>query len=107
MFRGRKVGVDIIKKALEEPVKQIALNAGIEGSVVVEKLKASEKGIGFDALLGEYGNMIEKGIVDPTKVTRSTLQNAANIAAMVLTTAGSRTPEKAAPAPQMPSPDMY
>lgn len=104
-----KVGVDIIKKALEEPVKQIALNAGIEGSVVVEKLKASEKGIGFDALLGEYGNMIEKGIVDPTKVTRSTLQNAASIAAMVLTTEAvvAELPEEAAPAPQMPSPDMY
>ncbi|MDO5708357.1 MAG: chaperonin GroEL [Andreesenia angusta] len=81
-----KTGVSIIIKALEEPVRQIAANAGLEGSIIVEKIKASEKGIGFDALSEEYVNMIDKGIVDPTKVTRSALQNAASVAAMVLTT---------------------
>ncbi|WP_069650306.1 chaperonin GroEL [Caloranaerobacter ferrireducens] len=81
-----KTGVDIIRRALEEPVRQIAANAGLEGSVIVEKVKSSEKGIGFDALNERYVNMIEAGIVDPTKVTRSALQNAASVAAMVLTT---------------------
>ncbi|WP_028309751.1 chaperonin GroEL [Desulfitibacter alkalitolerans] len=79
-------GVKIVKKALEEPVKQIAFNAGAEGSVVVEKVKASEVGIGFDALSGDYIDMIGAGIVDPAKVTRSALQNAASIASMLLTT---------------------
>lgn len=81
-----RTGVAIILKALEEPVRQIAANAGLEGSIIVEKIKASEAGIGFDALKEEYVDMIEKGIVDPTKVTRSALQNAASVAAMVLTT---------------------
>ncbi len=79
-------GVKIVKKALEEPVKQIAFNAGAEGSVVVEKVKSSEIGIGFNALTGEYVDMIAAGIVDPAKVTRSALQNAASIASMLLTT---------------------
>ena len=79
-------GVKIVKKALEEPVKQIAFNAGEEGSVVVEKVKASKAGIGFNALTGEYIDMIAAGIVDPAKVTRSALQNAASIASMLLTT---------------------
>ena len=81
-----KTGAIIIARALEEPVRQIAINAGMEGSVVVEKVKHSEPGIGFDALKGVYVNMIEAGIVDPTKVTRSALQNAASISAMFLTT---------------------
>ncbi|MCL6448664.1 MAG: chaperonin GroEL [Armatimonadetes bacterium] len=81
-----KTGVDIIRRALEEPVRQIANNAGAEGSVVVEKVKSSEPGVGFNALTGEYVNMIEAGIVDPAKVTRTALQNAASIAAMILTT---------------------
>jgi chaperonin GroEL len=81
-----KTGVEIIRRALEEPVRQIANNAGVEGSVVVEKVKTSPAGIGFNALNGEYVNMIEAGIVDPTKVTRTALQNAASIAAMILTT---------------------
>jgi len=81
-----KTGVNIIIRALEEPVRQIAANAGLEGSIIVEKVKAAERGIGFDAMAEEYVNMIEKGIVDPTKVTRSALQNAASVAAMVLTT---------------------
>ena len=79
-------GIKIIKKALEEPLKQIAYNAGAEGSVVVEKVKTSGRGIGFNALTGVYENMIAAGIVDPAKVTRSALQNAASIAAMMLTT---------------------
>ncbi|WP_027356594.1 chaperonin GroEL [Desulfofundulus thermocisternus] len=81
-----KTGVDIVRRALEEPLRQIANNAGAEGSVVVEKVKALPDGMGFNALTGEYVNMIEAGIVDPAKVTRSALQNAASIAAMILTT---------------------
>lgn len=81
-----KTGVSIILKALEEPVKQIALNAGLEGSIIVEKVKEEEKGIGFDALNNQYVDMIKSGIVDPTKVTRSALENAVSIASMVLTT---------------------
>ncbi|MDI3533805.1 MAG: chaperonin GroEL [Thermosediminibacterales bacterium] len=79
-------GVNIIRRALEEPVRQIAANAGIEGSIIVEKVKQSEKGVGYDAYKGEFVDMISAGIVDPTKVTRSTLQNAASAAAMLLTT---------------------
>ncbi len=81
-----KTGVDIVKRALEEPLRQIANNAGHEGSVVVEKVKGSGKGIGFNAMTEEYVDMIAAGIVDPAKVTRSALQNAASIAAMILTT---------------------
>ena len=81
-----KTGALIIARALEEPVRQIAINAGLEGSVVVEKVKNAAAGIGFDALKGEYVDMIKAGIVDPTKVTRSALQNAASISAMFLTT---------------------
>jgi len=81
-----KTGALIIARALEEPVRQIAINAGMEGSVVVEKVKNSVAGIGYDVLKGIYVNMIEAGIVDPTKVTRSALQNAASISAMFLTT---------------------
>ncbi|AUS98162.1 chaperonin GroEL [Clostridium thermosuccinogenes] len=99
-----KTGVQIIAKALEEPVRQIAINAGLEGSVIVEKVKNSEPGIGFDALNEKYVNMIEAGIVDPTKVTRSALQNAASVAAMVLTTESivADIPEKEAPAAGAP-----
>ncbi|EOD00169.1 chaperonin GroEL [Caldisalinibacter kiritimatiensis] len=81
-----RTGAKIVLRALEEPVRQIAANAGLEGSVIVEKVKNSEKEVGFDALNEKYVNMIEAGIVDPTKVTRSALQNAASVAAMVLTT---------------------
>lgn len=81
-----KIGIDIVRRALEDPLRQIATNAGMEGSVVVEKVKGLDAGVGFDALSGEYVNMIDAGIVDPTKVTRSALQNAASIAAMILTT---------------------
>ena len=81
-----KVGVNIVKRAIEEPVRQIADNAGLEGSVVVENVKKAGTGIGFNAATNEYVDMLEAGIVDPAKVTRSALQNAASIASMVLTT---------------------
>ena len=99
-------GVALVRRALEEPLRQIVNNAGWEGSVVVEKVRNLPKGQGFDANKGEYTDMIKAGIVDPTKVTRSALQNAASIAAMLLTTEAlvSDIPEKkpAAPAPSMP-----
>ena len=81
-----KTGVKTVLMALEEPLKQIALNAGLEGSVILDKVKTSEVGIGFDALNEKYVDMKKEGIIDPTKVTRSALQNAASIASMVLTT---------------------
>ncbi len=81
-----KTGAMIIARALEAPVRQIALNAGVEGSIVVDKIKSSPAGVGFNALTGEYINMSESGIIDPTKVERSALQNAASISAMFLTT---------------------
>jgi chaperonin GroEL len=97
-----KTGVNIIKRALEEPLRQIVTNAGLEGSVVAEKVKdSSDAYFGYDAALGEYGDMVSKGIIDPTKVARSALQNAASVAAMVLTTESLVTdiPEKEPPMP--------
>jgi chaperonin GroEL len=81
-----QIGVDIVRKALEAPARQIAINAGARGEVVVDQVRHAKKGHGFDALKGEYGDMFARGIVDAAKVTRSALQNAASIAAMVLTT---------------------
>ena len=81
-----KIGVDIIRKALEAPVKTIASNAGYEGSVVVEKIKGLPKGQGLDSATGNYGDMIEMGVLDPVKVTRTTLQNAASVASLILIT---------------------
>jgi chaperonin GroEL len=81
-----QVGVDIVRKALEAPARQIADNAGASGEVVVNAVRALPIGEGYDALKGEYGNLFDRGIVDAAKVTRSALQNAASIAAMVLTT---------------------
>ena len=96
-------GVQIVLRALEEPVRQIAANAGVEGSVIVEKIKRTKKpGYGYDALNDKYVDMVEAGIIDPTKVTRSALQNAASVAATVLTTESlvADIPEKnPAPAP--------
>ena len=83
---GEKLGANIVLKALEEPVKQIAINAGLEPAVIVDNVKKSQQGVGFDAAKEEYVDMKKVGIVDPTKVTRSALQNAASIASMVLTT---------------------
>ena len=96
-----QVGINIIVRALEEPMRQIATNAGVEGSVIIEKIKNSEVGIGYDALNGEYKEMIKNGIVDPTKVTRSALQNAASVASTFLTTeaAVADIPQKEAPMP--------
>ena len=76
----------IILRALEEPVRQIAENAGLEGSIIVDRLKREEAGMGFNAATGEWVNMIDAGVVDPAKVTRSALQNAASVAALFLTT---------------------
>ena len=81
-----QVGINIIVRALEEPMRQIAINAGVEGSVIIERIKNSEAGMGYDALHDEYVNMIKTGIVDPTKVTRSALQNAASVASTFLPT---------------------
>jgi chaperonin GroEL len=102
-------GAQILRRALEEPLRRIATNAGQDGSVIVQKVKTLKVGEGYDAAKDEYGNMIKKGIVDPVKVTRSALENAVSIAAMVLTTncLVTEIPEKktAAPAPAMS--DMY
>ena len=81
-----QIGAKIIRKSLEEPLRQIAINAGLEGAVITERVINSDPEIGFDALNEKYVNMIEAGIVDPTKVTRSALQNAASIAGVFLTT---------------------
>ena len=95
-----KTGVNIVVKAIEEPVRQIARNAGLEGSVIVNELLKIDAGVGFNAATGEFVNMIEAGIIDPTKVTRTAIQNAASICAMFLTTevAVADLPEEAAPA---------
>ncbi len=102
-----KVGFKIVKRALEEPIRQIAENAGADGSVVADKAKSSKKGIGFDAYAMEWKDMMEAGIIDPAKVTRTALQNAASIAGLLLTTECAITdiPEKN-PAPAMPAGGM-
>lgn len=101
-----KTGVAIVKRAIEEPVRQIAYNSGLEGAVIVDSIKKAKAGVGFNALTEEYVDMIEAGIVDPAKVTRSALQNAASIAAMILTTetlvADKPAKEGAAPMGGMP-----
>lgn len=99
-----KTGVEIVKRAIEEPVRQIAYNAGLEGAVIVDTIKRSRKGVGFNALTEKYVDMIAEGIVDPTKVTRSALQNAASIASMVLTTESivADKPAKEGAVPAMP-----
>ena len=100
-----QVGINIIVRSLEEPMRQIAINAGVEGSVIIDHVKGCEVGYGYDALNGEYVNMIKVGIVDPTKVTRSALQNAASVASTFLTTEAAVVdiPQKENP---MPSPGM-
>ena len=102
-----KTGVQIVAKALEEPIRQIAANAGLDGSVILEKVRGSKKqGYGFDAYKEAYCDMVSSGIVDPAKVTRSALENAASVSGMVLTTE-SLVADKPAPAPAMPAaPDM-
>jgi chaperonin GroEL len=102
-----RTGVKIVLRALEEPVRQIAANAGLDGSVICEKIKNSNPGTGYDALNDKYVDMFEAGIVDPAKVTRSALQNAASVSSTLLTTEAVVTdiPEKEAPA--MPQQPMY
>jgi chaperonin GroEL len=102
--------VNIVKRAIEEPTRQIAINAGYEGSVVVEKVKAGKDDFGFDADCGKYANMTKAGIIDPTKVSRFALQNAASVASLLLTTEAmvAEKPKKKT-APPMPGgmpPDM-
>ena len=99
-----KIGAQIILKALESPLKQIAKNAGYEGAVIVNKVKESNEGVGFNALTGEYVNMIEAGIVDPAKVTRSALQNAESVASTLLTTESIVADKKEENSQAMPSP---
>ena len=98
-----KTGVRIIAKALEAPIRQIAANAGLDGSVILEKVRSSQPGYGFDAYKEEYCDMVAAGIIDPAKVTRSALENAASVSAMVLTTeslvADKPEPPATAPAP--------
>ena len=108
----QKIGVNIIRRALEEPLRQIAQNAGLEGSVVVQKVKSEKGTMGFDAATETYVDMIQAGIIDPTKVTRSALQNAASVASLMLTTEVmiADIPEKEPKAPAMPGGgmgDMY
>jgi chaperonin GroEL len=95
------VGINIIRRALEEPTRIICQNAGVEGSLVVAKLKDLPKGQGFNAETGEYVDLVKAGIVDPAKVSRSALENAASIASMLLTTEAliAEKPEKEKPAP--------
>lgn len=100
----QKIGVDIVKRALEEPIRQIANNAGQEGSVVCEKVKNEKGSFGFDAAKDEYADMIKAGIIDPTKVVRLALQNAASVASLMITTEAlvAEKPEKKPPYPPMP-----
>ena len=104
----RQTGVDIIQKALEEPLRQIAENAGQEGSVVAEKVKQEKGAFGFDADKEEYADMIEAGIIDPTKVVRLALQNAASVASLLITTEAvvAEKPKKEPPYPP-PAPPAY
>jgi len=101
-----QVGVNILRKAIEAPLRQLADNAGYEGAIIVEKVKEQKPGVGFDVLTGEFRDMFEAGIIDPKKVTRSALQNAVSIAGMLLTTdalvAEIKEKEETPPAPQPP-----
>jgi chaperonin GroEL len=105
-----QLGLNLIKKALEEPIRQISNNAGFEGSVVVQKVMDGKGNFGFNADAGEYQDLVKSGIIDPTKVTRFALQNAASVAGLLMTTEAmvAEKPEEKKPAmPQMPSEDMY
>jgi chaperonin GroEL len=104
-----EMGVNLIKRALEEPVRQIANNAGFEGSVVVQKVKEGKGNFGFNAETGQYEDLMKAGIIDPTKVTRFALQNAASVAGLLMTTEAmvAEKPKKKSPAPAMPPEDMY
>ena len=101
-----KTGVRIVAKALEAPIRQIAANAGLDGSVILEKVRSGENGFGFDAYKEEYCDMVASGIIDPAKVTRSALENAASVAGMVLTTESLVADKPEPPAPAPAAPDM-
>jgi chaperonin GroEL len=100
----QKIGIDIVKKAIESPLRQIVENAGIEASVVINEIKNNKDDYGFNALTEKYENLIKAGVLDPTKVTRVALENAASVASMLLTTEAviCEKPEKEKPAPMMP-----
>jgi chaperonin GroEL len=102
------VGVAIVRRALEEPLRQIVANAGVEGSVIVEHLRGKKKTMGYNAATMEYADMIDEGVVDPAMVTRAALQNAASVAGLLLTTEAMITeiPEEKSDAPAMPDPGM-
>jgi len=101
-----KVGFKIVRRALEEPIRQIADNAGVDGAVVAERAKNEKAGTGYNAYTGEWVDMMEAGVIDPAKVTRSALQNAASVAGMLLTTECAITDIPEPKAPAAPSPDM-
>jgi chaperonin GroEL len=105
----QKHGVDIVRKAIQAPARQIASNAGADGSVVVGKIMEKDQySYGYDAQAGEYGNMVTKGIIDPTKVVRAAIQNAASVAGLLITTEAmvAEVPKKQAAAPAMPGGGM-
>jgi len=99
--------VKVVKEAIEEPIRWIAINAGAEGSVVVEQVKKSKPGVGYDAAKGDFVDMVERGVVDPAKVVRTALENAASVAIMILTTEALVTdiPEKEKSAAPSPMPE--
>ncbi|HZX11093.1 MAG TPA: TCP-1/cpn60 chaperonin family protein, partial [Acidobacteriota bacterium] len=101
-----QIGVDIVRRSIEEPLRQIAQNAGFEGSIVVEKVREKETDMGFNAMTEKYENLVKSGVLDPTKVVRSALQNAASIAGVLLTTEGlvSEIPEENEGSGQPPMP---
>lgn len=103
----RKIGLEIVQRALEEPIRQIAENAGKEGSVIVEKVKQEKGNFGFDADKEEFTDMMEAGIIDPTKVVRLALQNAASVASLLITTEAvvAEKPKKEPATPPMPPPE--
>jgi chaperonin GroEL len=108
-----KLGIDILRRALEEPLRQIATNAGLEGSVVINKVREGKDDFGFNAATETYENLVAAGVIDPTKVTRFAIQNAASVAGLMLTTEAmiSEKPEKKKSGPAMPGggmdDDMY
>jgi chaperonin GroEL len=97
-----RTGIEIVRRALEEPLRQIVANAGLEGSVIVAKVKEGKDGYGFNAATEVYEDLLASGVIDPTKVTRSALQNAASVAALLLTTEATIV-EKKEPMPAMPA----
>jgi chaperonin GroEL len=103
-----QIGVNIIKKALEEPIRQIVNNAGLEGSIVIQKVREEKTNVGYDVVAEQYRDMLQAGVIDPTKVTRTALENASSIAALLITTEVLITdiPEKEKPMPSMPGGGM-